>query len=107
MGHLTHLGDGGKAAQLVEFRIGSDFPAAAGAILRQDSCARYSGSLARRAAPVDVQPAGCFSFIFGFCFGCGIRRSSSPRSGIFSSICSEMRLHTLRQRSTMAGSAVR
>lgn len=62
-----------------------------------------SRSLARHAVPVDVQPAGCFSF--DLCFGGGIRRSSSPRSGIFFSICSEMRLRTLRQKFPVAASA--
>ena len=40
-------------------------------------------------------------------FGCGIRLSSSRRIGIFSSMRSEMRLHTLRHSSTMVASAVR
>ena len=56
-------------------------------------------------ASVYAQVARCFGF--GFRFGCGIRRSNSRRSGIFSSICSEMRLHTPRQSSTMAVSAAR
>ena len=40
-------------------------------------------------------------------FGRGIRRSKSPRSGFLSSSCAAMRLHTLRQISTIAGSAAR
>lgn len=37
----------------------------------------------------------------------GSRRSRSPRSGFFRSSCAAMRLHTLRQISTIAGSAAR
>ncbi len=59
----------------------------------------------RCAALTKSQFARCFSF--DFCLAFGIRRSNSWRSGISSPIRSEMRLHTLRHRSTIVASAVR